>query len=80
LTDLTNVGDRVNTFEMTIVPDVAQEDLALGIVSLIGGDYIYEIFNQAGDILEKGILRFDTTIEQTNYNQNNVTETVYNGE
>lgn len=80
LTDLTNVGDRVNKLQMTIVPDVNQEDFPIGKVFLNGGDYIYEIYNQLGDLIEKGMLKFDTTLNQTTYSQNNVIETVYNGE
>lgn len=79
LTDLTNVGDRVNTFQMTVVSDVNQEDFPNGKVFLSGGDYIYEIYNQLDSLIEKGMLKFDTSINQTTYNQNNLIETVYNG-
>lgn len=79
LTDLTNVGDRVNKVAMTVVATVAEEDFPLGKVHLTGGDYIYDIYDEFGNHLEKGVLKFDTTVDQTDYNDNNVQETVYNG-
>lgn len=79
VTDLTSVGDRVNKLAMTVVATPAEEDFPLGKVHLIGGDYIYEFFNEFGVSLEKGMLRFNTTVDQTNYNGNNVQEKVYDG-
>jgi len=79
LQDLTVVGDRVNKFAMTLVATEADEDFPLGKVHLIGGDYIYDIYDEFGNLLEKGVLKYDTTVTQKNYTQTNVKETVYNG-
>lgn len=77
--DLTNPGDRVNTFAMTVVATEAEEDFPLGKVYLIGGDYKYQMYDEFGNLLETGMLRFATAPDQMDYTQNNVTETVYNG-
>lgn len=76
--DVTVAGDRVNKIKITLVPSVAQQNLPQSLVFLEGGDYIYEIFNDVGQLLEKGMLQYNTTVPQTQYS-NNVTEKVYHG-
>lgn len=76
-TDLSVVGERVNKIQIEVTDDQNLEDLPNGIVHLIGGDYIYRISDQ-NKTLEIGELRFNTELDQSEYNGNQATETVYN--
>lgn len=68
ITDTSAATDRVNLINFEIVATEGAEDLANGKVYLLGGNYNYRIFERANDsltlvdsnLLEKGILRFDT--------------------
>ena len=68
ISDTSAATDRVNLINFEIVDDEGDEDLANGKVYLLGGNYNYRIFERAdnsltlvdSNLLEKGILRFDT--------------------
>ena len=68
ISDTSAATDRVNHINFEIVDDEGDEDLANGKVYLLGGNYNYRIFERAdnsltlvdSNLLEKGILRFDT--------------------
>lgn len=77
--NLTQPNDRVNTFAMTVVATEAEEDFPLGKVFLNPGDYLYQMFDEFGNLLESGMLRFNGSPNQTEYTDNTVTEKVYNG-
>jgi hypothetical protein len=86
VTDLTPTA-RVNKMSIEVVASLVDEDLNLGKIYLTGGDYIYEFYESSTTtldvtgltLLEKGMLRYDTTLSETDYSGNSQTEITYNG-
>jgi hypothetical protein len=78
VTDSSAATDRVNCINFEIVATEGAEDLANGKVYLIGGNYNYRIFERLdnsltlvdSNLLEKGIVRYDTESNvTTEYNK-----------
>ena len=69
-------GARVNTITIELLNPGVVEDLPNGKFNLQGGDYIYEFYESETNtldvtglnLLERGLLRFDTSESSTDYN------------
>ena len=79
-------GARVNTITIELLNPGVVEDLPNGKFNLQGGDYIYEFYESETNtldvtglnLLERGLLRFDTSESSTDYNGNTDQDFVYN--